>query len=139
MAASAASSGFGATFSYLSTEPSTYTALAEVMSITPPSINVETIETTHMGSDDGFREYIAGLKDGGEVTVNMNYVEASATLLQTLVLAGVETFRVTFPGSSTYTFSGIPTAFAFDEVVIDDKVAMSLTIKVTGKPTYAAV
>jgi hypothetical protein len=139
MAASAASSGFGATFSYLSTEPSTYTALAEVLSVTPPSINVETIETTHMGSDDGFREYIAGLKDGGEVTVNMNYVEASATLLQTLVLAGVETFRVTFPGSSTYTFSGIPTAFAFDEVVIDDKIAMSLTIKVTGKPTYAAV
>jgi hypothetical protein len=34
---------------------------------------------------------------------------------------------------------GIPTAFAFDDVVIDDKVAMSLTIKVTGKPTYAAV
>jgi len=139
MAASAAVNGFGAVFAYLSTDPSTYTALAEVLSVTPPSINVETVETTHMGSDDGFREYIASLKDGGEVTVNLNYVEASATLLQTLVLAGVETFRVTFPGSSTFTFSGVPTAFAFDDVVIDDKVAMSLTIKVTGKPVYAAV
>ena len=139
MAASAAVNGFGAVFAYLSTDPSTYTALAEVLSVTPPSINVETVETTHMGSDDGFREYIASLKDGGEVTVNLNYVEASATLLQTLVLAGVETFRVTFPGASTFTFMGIPTAFAFDDVVIDDKVAMSLTIKVTGKPTYAAV
>lgn len=139
MAASAASSGFGAVFAYLSADPSTYTPLAEVLSVTPPEIAVETIEVTHMGSDDGFREYIAGLKDGGEVTVNLNYVEASATLLQTLVLAGVETFRITFAGSSTYTFSGIPTAFTFDDVVIDDKMAMSLTIKVTGKPTYAAV
>jgi hypothetical protein len=139
MAASAASSGFGATFSYLSTAPSTYTALAEVLSITPPSISVETTDVTHMGSDDGFREYIASLKDGGEVTVNMNYVESSATLLQTLVLAGLETFKITFAGSSTYVFSGIPTAFTFNDVVIDDKMAMSLTIKVSGKPVYAAV
>lgn len=138
MAASASVNGFGTTFSYLSTDPSTYTALAEVLSVTPPSISVETVDATHMGSDDGFREFIASLKDGGEVTVNLNYVEASATLLQTLVLAGMETFKITFPGSSTFIFSGIPTAFAFDDVVIDDKVAMSLTIKVSGKPVYAA-
>jgi hypothetical protein len=139
MAASAASAGFGTTFSYLSTDPSTYTALAEVLSVTPPSISVETIDATHMGSDDGFREFIASLKDGGECTVNMNYVEASATLLQTLVLAGMETFKITFPGSSTVVFTGIPTAFTFDDVVIDDKIAMSLTIKVSGKPVFAAV
>lgn len=139
MAASAAVNGFGAIFAYLSTDPSTYTALAEVLSVTPPSIAVETVDVTHMGSDDGFREYVASLKDGGEVTVNLNYVEASATLLQTLVLAGMETFRITFPGSSTFTFTGIPTAFSFDDVVIDDKVAMSLTIKVSGKPIFAAV
>jgi len=138
MAASAAVNGFGAVFAYISSG-STYTDLAEVLSVTPPSISVETIDATHMGSDDGFREYIASLKDGGEVTVNLNYVEASATLLQTLVLAGVETFKVTFPGSSTFVFNGIPTAFAFDDVVIDDKIAMSLTIKVTGKPVYTAV
>lgn len=139
MAASAASSGFGATFSYLSTDPSTYTELAEVLSITPPSISVETIDATSMGSDDGFREIIASLKDGGECVVTLNYVEASATLLQTLVLAGLETFKITLPGSSTLIFSGIPTNFAIDDVVIDDKITMSLSIKVSGKPTYAAV
>lgn len=139
MAASAATSGFGATFAYLSTDPSTYTALAEVLSITPPSISVETIESTHMASDDTFREYIAGLRDGGEVTVNLNYVESSATLLQTLVLAGIETFKITLAGSSTFIFSGIPTNFAIDDVVIDDKMTMSLTIKVSGKPAYMAV
>lgn len=138
MAASAATSGFGATFAYES-GVGVYTALAEVLSITPPSISVETIETTHMASDDGFREYIASLKDGGECVVNLNYVESSATLLQTLVLAGLETFKITLAGASTITFSGVPTAFTFDDVVIDDKMAMSLTIKVSGKPVYAAV
>ena len=138
MPASASVNGYGTVFAYESAA-SVFTPLAEVLSVTPPSLNVETAETTHMGSDDGYREYIATLKDGGEVTVNLNYVEASATLLQTLINAGVETFRITFPGSSTFTFVGIPTAFAFDDVVIDDKIAMSLTIKVTGKPTFVAV
>ena len=139
MAASAATSGFGATFAYLSTEPSTYTSLAEVLSVTPPSISVETIDATHMASDDGFREFIAGLKDGGECVVTMNYVEASATLLQTLVLAGLETFKITLAGGSTLIFSGIPTGFAIDDVVIDDKMTMSFTVKVSGKPAYLAV
>lgn len=139
MAASAASSGFGATFSYLSTDPSTYTDLAEVLSITPPSIAVETIDATHMGSDDGFREFIASLKDGGECAVTLNYVEASATLLQTLVLAGRETFKITLAGGSTLIFTGIPTSFAIDEVVIDDKMTMTFNIKVSGKPVYAEV
>lgn len=138
MAASAATSGFGATFAYMSAAD-TYTALAEVLSVTPPSISVETIDATHMASDDGFREFIASLKDGGECSVTMNYVESSATLLQTLVLAGFETFKITLAGGSTLIFSGIPTAFAIDDVVIDDKMTMSFTIKVSGKPTYLAV
>lgn len=138
MAASAATSGFGAVFAYESAA-STYTSLAEVLSFSVPEITTETIEVTHLASDDGFREVISGLRDGGECTVTMNYVEASATLLQTLILAGRETFRITFNGASTYTFTGVPTSFAFDDVVIDDKMTMSLTIKVSGKPVYLAV
>ena len=138
MAASAAINGFGAVFAYESA-PATYTALAEVLSVTPPSISVETVDATHMGSDDGFREFIAALKDGGEAVVNMNYVESSATLLQTLVLAGVETFKITLAGGSTFVFSGIPTNFAINELVIDDKMTMSFTIKVSGKPVFTAV
>ena len=139
MAASAAVNGFGAVFAYLSTDPSTYTALAEVISISPPGVSVETVETTHMGSDDGFREYEASLKDGKESTVLLNYVEASATLLQTLVLAGKETFRITIPGLSTITWTGIPTDFQINDLEIDDRVTMSFTVKTSGKPVYAAV
>lgn len=138
MAASAASSGFGGVFAYMSA-PDTYTDLAEVVSFTPPGISVETIDATHMSSDDGFREFISGLKDGKDFSVVLNYVEASATLLQTLVLAGKETFRITLAGGSTLTFSGIPTDFQIDDVVIDDKMTMSLAGKTSGKPVFLAV
>ena len=138
MAASAATSGFGAVFAYESAAD-TYTALGEVLSITPPPKSRDTIEATHMLSDDGYREFIGGLRDGGESSLALNYTEAGSTLLETLFAADVETFRITLAGASTVIFNGIITAFSLDEVVIDDKMAMSLTIKVTGKPTFLAV
>jgi len=138
MAASAAVSGFGTVFAYESTTD-TYTALGEILSVSPPSQARDNIETTHMASDDGYREYIGGLRDGGESTVAMNYTEAGANLLQTLFHADVEKFKITLPGSSTWVFSAIVTAVATDDVVVDDKIAMSMTLKVTGKPVFTAV
>ena len=138
MAASAAVSGFGTTFAYESAAD-TYTALGEVVAVTPPQWTRETVDVTHMGSDDSYREYIGTLFDGGEVSVTLNYVEAGMTLLQTLIGAGVERFKITIPGSSTVIFQAIPTGVAPSELVIDDKVTVELSLKVTGKPTFAAV
>ena len=139
MAASAAVSGFGTTFSYLSTDPSTYTALGEVLNVTSPDKSRETVDVTHMGSDNAHHEYIGTLFEAGSVTVVMNYTEAGAALCETLFAAGTETFKITYPGSSTEVFSGIPTGFTNGDLVIDDKVTMTLTIKITGKSTYTVV
>lgn len=139
MAATAATSGFGATVDYLSADPSTYSTIGELLSVTPPPKSRDTIEATHMASPDGFREYIGGLRDGGESTLTFNYTEAGATLLETLFAADAETFKITLAGSSTVIFTAIVTEVALDDVVVDDKMGMSMTLKVTGKPVYAAV
>lgn len=137
MVASAAVTGFGATFAYES-GLGVFTTLGEVVSITPPNWTRETVDVTHMASDSGYREFIGSLCDGGESTVTMNYVEAGMTLLHTLLDAGVETFRIVIPGASTVTFTAIPTGVTVDDLVVDDKVTMSMTMKVTGKPTFLA-
>jgi hypothetical protein len=139
MSASAASSGFGTTFSYLSTDPSTYTALSEVISISGGDIEREVIEATHMASDDGYREKIGGMLNVTPYVVVLNYIEASATLLETLIGAGRETFKITYPGSSTRVFSGIPTGLSYGDASIDDKLTMTLTIEPSGKSVYTAV
>ena len=139
MAASAASSGFGTTFSYLSTDPSTYTLLAELISISGGDVERAVIDVTHMGSDDAHREKIGGLYNVTPYVVVLNYVEASATLLETLIAAGRETFKVTYPGSSTRVFSGFPTGLSYGDASIDDKLTMTLTIEPSGKSVYTAV
>lgn len=136
MAASAAQSGFGVTAEYLATGPSTYATIGELVNVSPPSPTRETIDVTHHGSPDGYREYIGSLKDGGEATLFFNYTEDGYVILQTIFDAGSETIRLTFPGSATLIFTMIPTGIPLDDVEVDGKMAMSMPMKVTGKPLF---
>lgn len=139
MAATAATKGFGTTVEYLATEPSTYAAIGELVAVTPPNRTRETIDATHMASPDGYREFISSLRDGGESTLTFNYTEAGY-----LVLEGLfddddpATFRINLTDGATIVFSGLITEHPIDDIAIDDKVGMSATIKVTGKPVYTA-
>lgn len=139
MAATAATSGFGATVEYLATDPTTYATIGELVAVTPPNQSRETIDATHHTSPDGYREFIPSLRDGGESTMTFNYTEAGAVLLQTLFGADVETFRITLAGSSTIVFKAVVTSIEIDEVVVDDKMGMSMTLKVSGKPVFTMV
>ena len=57
----------------------TYTKIAEVSSINGPSFSMDTVDATNMDSTNRWREFIAGLKDGGEVSFDVNWDPAAAT------------------------------------------------------------
>lgn len=117
--------------------------VADIMSVTPPSPTVETIDTTTHSSAGGVREFIAGLIDTGEGSVRINWVPGSAsdTLLSAAVLSrAVKAFRINVPaGTGTRDFTGncIVTGYEFDDVVIDDKMTAMLSFKVSGLITEA--
>ena len=136
MTASAAKSGFGLTFAYESATD-TWTSLGEVVSCAPPVKSRGTIQVTHMGSDDGYHEYIADLKEGGDFSISTNHTLAGSLLQDTLFEAGSERFKITLSDGRTCTFTGIPTESGVDEVMIDDKMAAMFSGKVSGKPVWA--
>lgn len=139
MPATAATKGFGTTVQYLATGPSTYASIGELVAVTPPTKSRETIDATHMASPDGYREFIGSLREGGESTLTFNYTEAGYLILEAIFDAdGPETFKITLTDGATIVFDGIITEYPIDEIAIDDKVGMSATIKVTGKPVYTA-
>jgi hypothetical protein len=45
------------------------TAIAELISIGGPTISADTIEATSHDSPDGYREFLQGLRDAGEITI----------------------------------------------------------------------
>lgn len=121
--------------------PEAFTTLAEVTNITPPGMSRDTVDATHMESPDAWREFIAGLKDGGEVSVEMNFIANgnAAVMMAELSLDGpsaVKNRQCVFPNGSIFAFAGILTGYE-PEAPIDDKMVATATFKVTGKPTLS--
>lgn len=133
-----ASTGYNATFGIGDgADPEVFTAVAEVISITPPSMQRDVEEATHLKSPDQHKEFIPNLSETGDATFTINYVPSATDVLITAFNAGTGNFRITFPSGVTLTFAGIVTSFAPGEVA-NSKMTASVTIKPTGKATYAA-
>ena len=50
-----------------------FTAIAEINSITGPGMTRAFIDVTSLDSIGGYREFIGGFRDGGTVKLNMNF------------------------------------------------------------------
>jgi len=131
MAASGAKSGFGTALTIGS-------AVTEVIDINGPNITRPPIDVTHMASDNGYREFIAGLPDGGEVTFTLNFIKSVATtLLGYFDAATQQSSTIVFPSSlGTITFTSILTGYSVRST-IDQQVTADVTVKISGKPVLS--
>lgn len=127
--------GYGAVFG-IKNGGGTFDNLAEVTSIKPPSYARDAIDVTHMESPNQFREYIAGLMDAGEVSLELNYVPAATDAIIAAMVAGKGTFKITHANAVSITFDAIVTGYE-PQIPVDDKMSTSATFKVTGKPVWA--
>lgn len=112
-----------------------FTALSEVNSINGPTMTREQIDVTSLDSTGGYREYIGGFRDGGEVTLNMNFTRDNfVTLLTDFESADNVNYQIVLndTGATTLTFAGVVTNLPLS-VPTDDKVTVDATIKVTGQ------
>lgn len=134
--------GFGTLFQRATTlsPGTTYETIANVTNISGPERTRETIDVTAHDSPDQWMEFIGGLKNGGEVQLDINYDPAELThdLDDDFDDTEPRNYRVVIlPDTAdehTWQIKGIMTTVG-DEFPYDDKMARSVTIKVTGKPT----
>ena len=120
------------------------TKLAEIISVTLPNSQVEDVDATHMDSPNRRREFVAGLIDDGEGTIEMNYVPNSATdILIRAALADGKTrnYKVSLlqPTGPRWEITGQCIVKGYERnVPIDDRKTASLTIRFTGASAEAA-
>jgi len=121
----------------------TFTPIANITNISGPSRSRETIDVTTHDSPDGYMEFIGGLKDGGEISLELNYdpTETTHDLDADFESDVPLDYRIVLlpgtPDEHTWDFKGIITEIG-DEFPYDDKMARSITIKVSGKPVLTA-
>jgi hypothetical protein len=128
--------GKGTTLSL--TIAATPTVLTQVVSITPPSMEMGMSETTHLGST--WRAFLANIPDGGEFTFELEYDSAAAThaaVWSQFVLGTEAVWLITLAdtGTTTIGFSAPISGFAISDIVVDDIVKLTVSAKVTGAVT----
>jgi len=106
-------------------EVEVFTAIADATGISGPGLSRETVDVTSHGSPDAWMEFRGGLKDGGEVSVDINYQPA----VHDLLVADLD-------DDEPRNYQLVMTGFEPD-APYDDKLSASLTFKVTGKPTLS--
>lgn len=130
-----AESGTGATFTWNSVLVSETNVVGDLEQTS------DDIEVTHHSSADGFKEFIQGLRDAGEVNIEGNFDPSDAgqaSLLADYLTGIVRTGLITYPNTlaSTWTFSAYVKSFT-PSSPLGDKMGYTATVRITGKPTFA--
>lgn len=141
MAASQATIGLGTTFSHRTSAagvvPAVYAEIGEAVSIQPPQPTRETVDTTHLKSPNGTREFRGTLRDGGESSVTFNFTPAAYAKASALFLMNEnQGFRIDYPEGDAEEMEGIVTGKPSDPVEVDSVRRFTMPIKVSGLPTY---
>lgn len=117
------------------------TPIASLTSIGEVSVVADELDATTLDSSGGYREFIQGFRDGGEVSLTgyLNKGDAGQIALRSNFATGTPTATViTFPDSSTVSFNSFVKGFSVGAAEVDGIVGFSASLRVTGAVTVAA-
>ena len=125
--------------------------VGQITNISGPGVSTDAIDVTTHASASGHREFLAGLVDGGEVTVEMVYdPQTSASGGASDALGVIEakaqdrslnTWQVQSDTTTDYyrRFSAIVTSFSGAQQPVDGALTATATLKISGAITTGTV
>ena len=119
------------------------TVIANVKSISGPGLSLDTEDVTSHDSPGAWEEVVGTILRSGEVTLDLVYDPAAAThkyasggLLHDLASRAAQTYNLTFPNATNWSFSALVTGFE-PGAPVDGALTATATLKLTGAPTLA--
>ena len=108
--------------------------IAEIKSISGPSMSRETFDVTSLDSTDGYREFKASFRDGGTVTLAMIFRRDTYDQMKDdFESDDLQQYEIVLPDddSTSLEFEGLVTELPLD-IVPDDAITVDVVIKVSG-------
>lgn len=117
-----------------------YHKVMEIASLSGPSQSMDTIDLTSHDSEGSFKEFVASLIDGGEISIEGNFIKGDANgqiKFHTDMQAGeTRSCFIVMPMAvgGAWSFKAIASGFEAS-YPFDEKIGVSGTLKITGQPT----
>lgn len=117
-----------------------YLKLLEMVNITGVSQSVDPLDVTNHDSSSSFREFIAGLRNGGEISMDGNFITGDSLgqiALHTDMQAGsTKACFILLPMAQGIAMNFNAVAKGFEpSFPADGKMGLALSLQVSGKPT----
>ena len=114
--------------------------IADLTSIGEIGVENSEIDVTTLDSANNYKEFIAGFKDAGEVSL-AGFVKSEANMEDMLDLAeaqSIETWEIEFPSGAKWFFSGFVKIWKEAESTVEGVRGFTGSIRISGKPVYAS-
>jgi len=111
--------------------------IAEINSINGPGMSRDTIDVTSLDSTGGYREFIAGFRNAGTVTLAMNFTRDTYDLMKTdFEDDDLQNYEIVLPDveNTTLEFEGLVTELPLS-ISADDKITADVTLQISGQVT----
>lgn len=124
--------------------PEVFAVIAEVISIDGPSLDSDDVEVTHLLSPGGYREYKGGLKEPGEIALELNFLPGNASqdavtgLIKEYNDQTYKNYKITWPFTPAKTCVVSARVKTMGSTTpVDDRLTASVTLKLSGPPVWA--
>jgi len=108
--------------------------IAEIRSITGPSMTRDTIDTTTLNTEGGYRTFITGFRNPGTIALSMNYTRAGYEALKDdFESDDLQNYRIVLPDDdeTVLEFEGIVTEIPL--TIPEGLIAVDTVIQISGK------
>lgn len=115
-------------------------AIGGLTSIGGIEITADEIDVTTLDSEGGYKEFIGGFKDAGEVPVEGFFDsenEGQLAMQDSLDSGLAEDYKIMFPTTpkAEWAFKAIVKGFKVGDVDVDGNITFGATLRISGKPT----
>ena len=117
-------------------------AVGSLTSIGGVELSAETSEVTALDNTDGYKEFLGGFKDGGEVSLE-GYLDGEDEGQGAMYTAFEDQEKhecaIVFPAAigKSWTFNGVITKYSAGSASLNDALKFGGSVKISGKPTLA--
>ena len=136
MGAVTGTTGVGTVFRRWNTSTSEWAAIAGITNIGGPSASRETHDTTALDTAGGYRTFIAGFKDAGEITLSMIFDRDEYDIMVSDFESNTkQNYEIVLPDdeATSLEFEGLVTGIPL--TIPEAPVTLEVTIKISGAIT----